>query len=92
VSVRADSAVARTTTRRSRTAATTRAAISAVVCRYALSGSPDVSLRKGWEALTVEHATGSRRITTELGQLGSRLTHWESRPEVCELLKELPAA
>jgi hypothetical protein len=59
---------------------------------YALSGSPDVSVRKGWEALTVEHATGSRRITTELGQLGSRLTRWESMPEVRELLKELPAA
>jgi hypothetical protein len=49
-------------------------------------------VRKGWEALTVEHATGSRRITTELGQLGSRLTRWESMPEVRELLKELPAA
>jgi transcriptional regulator with XRE-family HTH domain len=59
---------------------------------YALSGSPDVSVRKGWEALTVEHATGSRRITTELGQLGRRLTRWESMPEVRELLKELPAA
>jgi transcriptional regulator with XRE-family HTH domain len=37
-------------------------------------------------------ATGSRRITTELGQLGSRLTRWESRPEVGQLLKELQAA
>jgi hypothetical protein len=59
---------------------------------YALSGSPDVSVRKGWEALTVEHATGSRRITTELGQLGSRLIQWKSMPEVGQLLKELPAA
>jgi hypothetical protein len=59
---------------------------------YALSGSPDTSVRKGWEALTVAQATGSRRITTELGQLGSRLTRWESMPEVGRLLKELPAA
>ena len=47
---------------------------------YALSGSPDTSVPKGWEALTVAQATGSRRITTELGQLGSRLTRWESMP------------
>jgi hypothetical protein len=59
---------------------------------YALSGSPDVSVRKGWEAWTVAQATGSRRITTELGQLGSRLTRWQSMPEVSQLLKELPAA
>jgi hypothetical protein len=59
---------------------------------YALSGSPDISVRKGWEALTVAQATGSRRITTELGQLGSRLTRWESMPEVGQLLKELQAA
>ena len=59
---------------------------------YALSGSPDTSVPKGWEAWTVAQATGSRRITTELGQLGSRLTRWESRPEVAQLLKELPAA
>jgi diaminohydroxyphosphoribosylaminopyrimidine deaminase / 5-amino-6-(5-phosphoribosylamino)uracil reductase len=45
---------------------------------YALSGSPDTSVPKGWEALTVAQATGSRRITTELGQLGSRLARWES--------------
>ena len=59
---------------------------------YALSGSPDISVRKGWEALTVAQATGSRRITTELGQLGSRLTRWESMPEVGQLLKELQVA
>jgi hypothetical protein len=59
---------------------------------YALSGSPDVSIRKGWEALTVAQATGSRRITTELDHLGSRLTRWESMPEVSQLLKELQAA
>jgi transcriptional regulator with XRE-family HTH domain len=59
---------------------------------YALSGSPDTSVPKGWEAWTVAQATGSRRITTELGQLGSRLTRWESMPEVRRLLKELPAA
>jgi transcriptional regulator with XRE-family HTH domain len=59
---------------------------------YALSGSPDTSVPKGWEALTVARATGSRRITTELGQLGSRLTRWESMPAVARLLKELPAA
>jgi hypothetical protein len=57
-----------------------------------LSGSPDISVRKGWQALTVAQATGSRRITTELGQLGSRLTRWESTPEVGQLLKELQAA
>jgi transcriptional regulator with XRE-family HTH domain/tetratricopeptide (TPR) repeat protein len=56
---------------------------------YALSGSPDISVRKGWQALTVAHATGSRRITTELDQLGSRLARWESMPEVGQLLKEL---
>jgi hypothetical protein len=56
---------------------------------YVLSGSPDISVRKGWQALTVAHATGSRRITTELDQLGSRLARWESRPEVGQLLKEL---
>jgi transcriptional regulator with XRE-family HTH domain len=59
---------------------------------YALSGSPDISVRKGWEALTVAQATGSRRITTELSQLGSRLAPWESMPEVGQLLKELQAA
>jgi hypothetical protein len=59
---------------------------------YALTGSPDTSVPKGWEAWTVAQATGSRRITTELGQLGSRLTRWESMPEVSQLLKELPAA
>jgi hypothetical protein len=59
---------------------------------YALSASPDTSVRKGWEALTVAQATGSRRITTELGQLGRRLARWESRPDVSQLLKELPAA
>jgi transcriptional regulator with XRE-family HTH domain/tetratricopeptide (TPR) repeat protein len=58
---------------------------------YALSGSPDISVRKGWQALSVAHATGSRRITTELGQLGSRLARWESKPEVGQLLKELQA-
>jgi hypothetical protein len=42
--------------------------------------------------LTVAYATGSWRISTELGQLGRRLTRWESMPEVSELLKELPAA
>jgi hypothetical protein len=59
---------------------------------YALSGSPEISVRKGWEALTVAQATGSRRITTELSQLGNRLTRWESMPEVGQLLKELQAA
>jgi transcriptional regulator with XRE-family HTH domain/tetratricopeptide (TPR) repeat protein len=58
---------------------------------YALIGSPDISVRKGWQALTVAHATGSRRITTELGQLESRLARWESMPEVGQLLKELQA-
>jgi transcriptional regulator with XRE-family HTH domain/tetratricopeptide (TPR) repeat protein len=56
---------------------------------YALSGSPELSVRKGWQALTVAHATGSRRITTELGQLGTRLALWDSMPEVDRLLKEL---
>jgi transcriptional regulator with XRE-family HTH domain len=56
---------------------------------YALSDSPETSARKGWEALTVAQATGSRRITTELGQLGGRLARWESMPEVGQLLKEL---
>ena len=59
---------------------------------YALSGSPDISVRKGWEALTVAQATGSRRITTELGQLRTRLAPWESTPQVGQLLKELQAA
>jgi hypothetical protein len=59
---------------------------------HALSGSPDASVPKGWEALTVAQATGSRRITSELGQLGRRLTRWESMPAVARLLKELPAA
>jgi transcriptional regulator with XRE-family HTH domain len=56
---------------------------------YALNGSPDISVRKGGETLTVAQATGSRRITTELGQLGRRLARWESMPEVGQLLKEL---
>ena len=59
---------------------------------YALSGSPDVSVRKGWEAFTVAQATGSRRITTELGQLRTRLAPWESTPQVGQLVKELQAA
>ena len=59
---------------------------------YALSGSPDVSVRKGWEALTVAQATGSRRITIELGQLRTRLAPWESSPQVGQLFKELQAA
>jgi len=59
---------------------------------YALSGSPDTSVPKGWEAWTVAQATGSRRVTNELGQLGRRLAHWQSMPEVSQLLKELPAA
>jgi hypothetical protein len=58
---------------------------------YALSDSPETSARKGWEALTVVQATGSRRITSELGQLGSRLARWEFMPEVGQLLKELRA-
>ena len=64
-------------------------AVGLCVC---LSGSPDIAVPKGWEALTVAQATGSRRISTELGQLGSRLTRWQSMPEVGQLLKELPAA
>jgi transcriptional regulator with XRE-family HTH domain len=59
---------------------------------YALSSSPDVSVRKGWEALAVAEATGSRRITTELGQLRTRLAPWEATPQVGQLLKELHAA
>jgi len=59
---------------------------------YALSGSPDISVRTGWEALTVAQATGSRRITTELGQLRTRLAPWESTPQVGQLVKELQAA
>jgi transcriptional regulator with XRE-family HTH domain len=59
---------------------------------YALSGSPELSVRKGWAALTVGQATGSRRITTELDQLRPRLVPWESKPEVGQLLKELQAA
>jgi hypothetical protein len=59
---------------------------------YALNGSPDVSVRKGWEALAVAHATGSRRITSELGQLRTRLAPWEATPQVGQLLKELQAA
>jgi hypothetical protein len=59
---------------------------------YALCGSPDISVRKAWEALTVARATGSRRITTELGQLRTRLAPWESKPKVGQLLKELQAA
>jgi transcriptional regulator with XRE-family HTH domain len=58
---------------------------------YALSGSPDISVRKGWEAVSVAQATGSRRITTELGQLRARLAPWESTPQVSQLLKELAA-
>jgi hypothetical protein len=59
---------------------------------YALSGSPVVSVRKGWEALAVAQATGLRRITTELGQLRARLAAWESTPQVAQLLKEVQAA
>jgi transcriptional regulator with XRE-family HTH domain len=59
---------------------------------YALNGSPDVSVRKGWEAVSVAQATGSRRITTELGQLRARLAPWESTPQVSQLVKELQAA
>jgi hypothetical protein len=59
---------------------------------YALSGSPDVAVPKGWEAVSVAQATGSRRITTELGQLRARLAPWESTPQVGQLLKELQAA
>jgi transcriptional regulator with XRE-family HTH domain len=59
---------------------------------YALSGSPDVSVRKGWEAFSVAQATGSRRITSELGQLRARLAPWESTPQVSQLVKELQAA
>jgi hypothetical protein len=59
---------------------------------YALSSSPDVSVRKGWEALAVAQATGSRRITSELGQLRTRLAPWGSTPQVGQLLKELQAA
>jgi len=51
-----------------------------------------MSVPKGWEALRVAQATGSRRITNELGQLGSRLTRWKSMPEVGQLLRELQAA
>jgi transcriptional regulator with XRE-family HTH domain len=59
---------------------------------YAISGNPEISVRKGWEALTVAHATGSRRITSELGQLGTRLAPWASKPAVDQFLKELQAA
>ena len=59
---------------------------------YALSGSPDLSVRKGWEAVSVAQATGSRRITTELGQLRARLAPWERTPQVGQLVKELQAA
>ena len=59
---------------------------------YALSGSPEVSVRKGWEAISVAQATGSRRINTELAQLRTRLTPWESRPQVSQLVKELRVA
>jgi hypothetical protein len=59
---------------------------------HALSGSPDASGRTGWEALAVAQATGSRRITTELGQLRTRLAPWGSTPQVDQLLKELQAA
>jgi hypothetical protein len=41
--------------------------LARLAAAYAQSGSPDVSVRKGWEALAVAQATGSRRITTELG-------------------------
>jgi hypothetical protein len=66
--------------------------LARLACAYALSGSPEISVRKGWEALTVAQATGSRRITTELGQLRTRLAPWESKPEVGQLRKELQAA
>jgi hypothetical protein len=59
---------------------------------YAESGSPDLSVRKGWEALSVAQATGSRRITSELGQLRARLAPWASTPQVGQLVKELEAA
>jgi transcriptional regulator with XRE-family HTH domain/tetratricopeptide (TPR) repeat protein len=59
---------------------------------YAISGNPEISTRKGWEALTVAQATGSRRITTELGQLRTRLAPWRSKREVDQFLKELQAA
>jgi hypothetical protein len=59
---------------------------------YALSGSPDISVRKAWEALAVAQATGSRRITTELGQLRTPLAPLASTPQVGQLLKELQAA
>jgi tetratricopeptide (TPR) repeat protein len=59
---------------------------------YALSGSPDISVRTGWEALAVAQATGSRRITGELGELRTRLAPWEATPRVGQLLKELQAA
>ena len=66
--------------------------LSRLASAYALSDSPDTSVPKVWEAWTVVQATGSQRITTELSQLGSRLTRWQSMPEVAQLLKELPAA
>jgi transcriptional regulator with XRE-family HTH domain/tetratricopeptide (TPR) repeat protein len=66
--------------------------LARLAAAYALSGSPDISVRKGWQALAVAQATGSQRITTELGQLGSRLARWESMPEVDQFLKELQAA
>jgi transcriptional regulator with XRE-family HTH domain len=59
---------------------------------YALSGSPDVSVRKGWDAISVAQATGSRRISTELGQLRARLAPWAFTPQVSQFVKELQAA
>jgi hypothetical protein len=58
---------------------------------YALSGKQDVSVRNGWEAVSVAQATGSRRITTELGQLRARLAPWEHTPQVSQLVQELEA-
>jgi hypothetical protein len=66
--------------------------LARLAAAYAQSGSPDVSVRKGWEALAVAQATGSRRITSEIGQLWMRLAPWGSTPQVGQLLKELQAA
>ena len=51
-----------------------------------------LAVRKGWEAVSVAQATGSRRITTNLSQLRARLVPWERTPQVGQLVKELDAA
>jgi transcriptional regulator with XRE-family HTH domain len=63
--------------------------LSRLAVAHALDGDPEAASATGLQAVQIAHATGSRRIGTELHRLRSTLAPWRDHPSVAVLDRAL---